>query len=242
VKLAIPSWEIPTLAISGSTDRFPVRRVFCMGLNYLDHKREMGISGDVPPFMFAKAVTHAVPCEPGAITDIKYPSKTTDYQWECELTAVIGKRGANIPAARANEHIWGYAVGLDMTRRDLQVWAKQNALPWDIGKDVEQSGPVGAITPASIMGHPTAAKSAVEVGSRSRHGRLTWGAHASPRRARDRWAQTPRPRASSQTRARRSMDLAISERKLRPVTRKETNSRRLGFSQRTSSRLRASRG
>jgi len=157
VKLAIPSWEIPTLAISGSTDRFPVRRVFCMGLNYLDHKQEMGITGDVPPFMFAKAVSHVVPCEAGAITDIKYPSKTTDYQWECELTAVIGKRGANIPAARANEHIWGYAVGLDMTRRDLQVWAKQNALPWEIGKDVEQSGPVGEITPVSIMGHPTAA-------------------------------------------------------------------------------------
>ncbi len=157
MNLAIPTWEIPTLAISGSTDRFPVRRVFCMGLNYLDHKKEMGITGEVPPFMFAKAVNHVVPCKAGEITDIKYPSKTTNYQWECELTAVIGKRGANIPAARANEHIWGYAVGLDMTRRDLQVWAKQNGLPWEVGKDVEQSAPVGEITPASKMGHPDSA-------------------------------------------------------------------------------------
>lgn len=155
MKLAIPSWEIPTLAISGSTDRFPVRRVFCMGLNYLDHKKEMGITGDVPPFMFTKAVNHVVPCKAGETTDIKYPSKTTNYQWECELTAVIGKRGANIPASRANEHVWGYAVGLDMTRRDLQLWAKDNALPWEVGKDVEQSGPVGEIVPASKMGHPT---------------------------------------------------------------------------------------
>lgn len=157
MKLAIPSWEIPTLAVFGSAERFPVRRVFCMGLNYLDHKIEMGVTGEVPPFMFTKAVNHVVPCEADAVTDIKYPSKTTNYQWECELTAVIGKRGANIPAARANEHIWGYAVGLDMTRRDLQLWAKDNGLPWEVGKDVEQSGPVGAIVPASKMGHPASA-------------------------------------------------------------------------------------
>ncbi len=157
MKLAIPSWEIPTLAISGSAERFPVRRVFCMGLNYLDHKKEMGVTGEVPPFMFTKAVNHVVPCAADAVTDIQYPSKTTNYQWECELTAVIGKRGANIPAARANEHIWGYAVGLDMTRRDLQLWAKNNGLPWEVGKDVEQSGPVGEIVPAATMGHPESA-------------------------------------------------------------------------------------
>ena len=157
MNLAIPTWEIPTLAITGSKERFPVRRVFCMGLNYLDHKREMGITGDVPAFMFTKAVNHVVPCNAGETTDIKYPGKTSNYQWECELTAVIGKRGANIPAARANEHIWGYAVGLDMTRRDLQLWAKSKELPWEVGKDVEQSGPVGEITPASKIGHPQSA-------------------------------------------------------------------------------------
>ncbi len=157
MSLVIPNWEIPTLAVYGSAERFPVRRVFCMGLNYLDHKKEMGVTGDVPPFMFTKAVNHVVPCEADAVTDIKYPSKTDNYQWECELTAVIGKRGANIEAAHANEHIWGYAVGLDMTRRDLQLWAKDNGLPWEVGKDVEQSGPVGAIIPASKMGHPKSA-------------------------------------------------------------------------------------
>jgi fumarylpyruvate hydrolase len=156
MKLAIPGWEIPTLPVAGSSERFPVRRIFCMGLNYHDHKKEMGITGDVPPFVFMKAVTHTVACEPDRITDIKYPSKTTDYQWECELTAVIGKRGANITAAKANDYVWGYAVGLDMTRRDLQIWTKDHSLPWEIGKDVEQSGPVGAIVPASKMGHPTA--------------------------------------------------------------------------------------
>jgi fumarylpyruvate hydrolase len=155
VKLAIPAWDIPTLPIVGSTERIPVRRVFCMGLNYLDHKREMGITGDVPPFVFTKAVNHVVPCEANETTAIRYPSKTGDYQWECEYTVVIGKRGANIAVERANDHIWGYAVGLDMTRRDLQLWAKNASLPWEIGKDVEQSAPVGPITPASKMGHPT---------------------------------------------------------------------------------------
>ncbi len=157
MNLAIPAWEIPTLAITGSQERIPVRRVFCMGLNYLDHKQEMGITGEVPAFMFTKAVNHVVPCDAGVITDIKYPSKTSNYQWECELTVVIGKRGKNIPAERANDHIWGYAVGLDMTRRDLQLWAKSKELPWEIGKDVEQSGPVGEVTAAAQMGHPQSA-------------------------------------------------------------------------------------
>jgi fumarylpyruvate hydrolase len=155
--LAIPTWDIPTLAIAGSTQRFPVRRVFCMGLNYSDHKKEMGITGEVPPFLFNKAVNHLVPCKAGAVTDIKYPSMTENYQWECELVAAIGKRGANIPAEKAREHIWGYAVGLDMTRRDLQLWAKTNGLPWEVGKDVEESGPVGELVPASKMGHPDSA-------------------------------------------------------------------------------------
>jgi fumarylpyruvate hydrolase len=155
MKLAIPGWEIPTLAVAGSDERIAVRRVFCMGLNYHDHKKEMGITTDVPPFVFTKAAWHAVGCEADRVTDIQYPGKTTNYQWECELTAVIGKRGANIPAAKANEHIWGYAVGLDMTRRDLQLWCKDHALPWEIGKDVEQSGPVGTVVPAAKMGHPT---------------------------------------------------------------------------------------
>jgi fumarylpyruvate hydrolase len=155
LKLAIPAWEIPTLAIEGSAERFPVRRVFCMGLNYLDHKREMGITGDVPPFVFTKAVNHVVPCEAGETASIRYPSKTTNYQWECEYTVAIGKGGSNIAAKDAYDHIFGYAVGLDMTRRDLQLWAKNEGLPWEIGKDVEQSGPVGPITPVATMGHPT---------------------------------------------------------------------------------------
>ena len=155
MKLAIPSWEIPTLAIVGSDERFPVRRVFCMGLNYLDHKREMGITGDVPPFVFTKAVNHVVPCEANETATMRYPSKTTNYQWECEYTVAIGKRGARIPAQSAYDHIFGYAVGLDMTRRDLQLKAKDDGMPWEVGKDVEQSGPVGPITRASTMGHPT---------------------------------------------------------------------------------------
>ncbi len=156
MKLAIPGWDIPTLAVAGSSERIAVRRVFCMGLNYHDHKKEMGITTDVPPFVFTKATCHAIGCEADSVTDIKYPSHTTNYQWECELTAVIGKRGVDIPAAKANDYIWGYAVGLDMTRRDLQLWTKDQSLPWEIGKDVEQSGPVGAVVPASKMGHPSA--------------------------------------------------------------------------------------
>ena len=155
MKLAIPGWDVPTLAVAGSDERIAVRRVFCMGLNYHDHKKEMGITTDVPPFVFTKATPHAVGCEADRVTDIQYPTKTTNYQWECELTAIIGKTCANVSAADANHYIWGYAVGLDMTRRDLQLWCKDSALPWEIGKDVEQSGPVGAVVPASKMGHPS---------------------------------------------------------------------------------------
>ncbi|HEX2829387.1 MAG TPA: fumarylacetoacetate hydrolase family protein [Burkholderiales bacterium] len=157
MKLAFPAWQIPTLPIVGSDERFPVRRAFCMGLNYLDHKKEMGITGDVPPFVFTKAVNHVVPCEAGETTAIGYPTKTGNYQWECEYTVAIGKRGSRIAAQNAYEHVFGYAVGLDLTRRDLQLWCKDAGLPWEIGKDVEQSGPVGPITPASKMGHPTSA-------------------------------------------------------------------------------------
>src|SRR5687768_9267219 len=128
-----------------------------MGLNYLDHKREMGITGDVPPFVFTKAVNHVVPCAANETTSIRYPGKTNNYQWECEYTVAIGKRGARIDASSAYDHVYGYPVGLDLTRRDLQLWAKDAGLPWEIGKDVEQSGPVGPITPASTMGHPTSA-------------------------------------------------------------------------------------
>ena len=158
VTLVIPGWDIPTLPVVGSLERFPVRRVFCMGLNYLDHKREMGITGDVPPFLFTKAVNHVVVCEADQTATLRYPSKTQDYQWECELTVAIGKRGAQIAAEHAHEHVYGYAVGLDMTRRDLQLWAKTNGLPWEVGKDVEESGPVGPVTPASRIGHPASAE------------------------------------------------------------------------------------
>ena len=103
MKLAIPGWDIPTLAVAGSDERIAVRRVFCMGLNYHDHKKEMGITTDVPPFVFTKATPHAVGCAADRVTDIKYPTKTTNYQWECELTAVIGKTCANVSAAKAND-------------------------------------------------------------------------------------------------------------------------------------------
>lgn len=139
-----------SLAVAGSTDRFPVRRVYCVGRNYAAHAREMGFdpSRD-PPFFFAKPADALVPVSPGSIAEVPYPSATQDYQHEIELVVAIGRRGAGIDAARAQEHVWGYAVGLDMTRRDLQLALRDKGRPWELGKAFDASGPIGPLTPAA---------------------------------------------------------------------------------------------
>jgi fumarylpyruvate hydrolase len=133
------------LPIDGSALRFPVRRVYCIGRNYADQAREMGHDPDrEPPFFFQKNADNLDPS--GAFA---YPSRGADIHHEVELAVALGKGGADIPEAEALGHVYGYAVALDMTRRDLQGEAKQLGRPWEIGKAFERSAPIGPITPAA---------------------------------------------------------------------------------------------
>jgi fumarylpyruvate hydrolase len=139
----------PAIPVSGTTDTFPVRRVYCVGRNYAEHAREMGFDPQRdPPFFFAKPADAVVPVPPGAVADIPYPPCTENYHHEIELVAAIGTRGADIEAAQALSHVWGYAVGLDMTRRDLQLALRDKGRPWELGKSFDASAPISPITPA----------------------------------------------------------------------------------------------
>ncbi len=140
--------------VAGSDALFPVRRIYCVGRNYVAHAREMGADVREPPFFFCKPDNAIVVCPPGRTVEVGYPTLTSDYQHEIELVAAVGKGGRDIPAARANEHVFGYAVGLDMTRRDLQGQMKKMGRPWEVGKAFDQSSPIGPIHPASKIGHP----------------------------------------------------------------------------------------
>jgi len=143
---------IPTLGVEETADLFPVNRIFCVGRNYADHAREMGHDPDrEPPFFFMKPGTCIVP----EGRDFPYPSLSEDVHYEFELVVAIGTGGANITAADAPKHIYGYAAGLDMTRRDLQWLAKKLARPWDASKAFDASAPCAKIVPATKIGHPS---------------------------------------------------------------------------------------
>ena len=142
--------------VAGSSALFPVRRLYCVGRNYAAHAREMGFDPDrEPPFFFCKPDNSIVVVPPGQTVSIAYPQQTSDYQHEIELVVAIGKAGRDIPVAQANEHVFGYAVGLDMTRRDLQLRARDKGRPWELGKAFDESAPIAPIVPASAIGHPT---------------------------------------------------------------------------------------
>ena len=158
MEFVIPTWEVPSLPIAGTNARFPVRRIFCVGRNYVEHQKEMGGDGREQPFFFTKSTHDLVPIADGASVSIHYPPMSTNYHWETEMVAVIGKGGFRIPVEKVNDHVWGYAIGLDMTRRDLQQAGKDKGRPWDFGKDFDQSAPIGVITPASKIGHPAKGK------------------------------------------------------------------------------------
>ena len=155
----IQSWSIPSVAVVGETGTFPVRRIYCVGRNYAAHAREMGHSGKEDPFFFMKPADAIVPS--GAI--IPYPSSTKNLHHEIELVVALKSGGRNIPSAKANDCIYGYAVGLDMTRRDLQDAAKKAGRPWDMGKGFDQSAPITPIQPAAKIGHPAKGKIWVKV-------------------------------------------------------------------------------
>lgn len=145
-----------TLAIAGSAERFPVRRVYCVGRNYADHAREMGHDPDrEPPFYFTKPAdavfTAAEGYDGGPPHQLPYPPQTDNLHHEIELVVAIGVGGADIDPGTALQHVWGYGVGVDLTRRDLQDVAKQARRPWDLAKGFDASGPISALVPAGSV-------------------------------------------------------------------------------------------
>jgi fumarylpyruvate hydrolase len=136
---------------------WPVRRIYCVGRNYEEHAKEMGFTGREPPFFFLKPADAIVHVPEGQTGEMPYPPGTSNLHYEMELVVAIGIGGANIKAADAMKHVWGYAVGLDMTRRDLQNEAKKQGRPWEIGKGFDHSAPIGPIVPAAQASNPSAA-------------------------------------------------------------------------------------
>lgn len=157
-----------SVAVVGQSARFPVRRVYCVGRNYEEHAKEMGFTGREPPFFFMKPGDAVVPVEADHTGVIRYPSLTSNLHHEIELVAAIGVGGANIAAQDAMKHIYGYAVGLDMTRRDLQGEMKKQGRPWCIGKGFDESAPMGPITPAVQAGDIERAEIFLQVNGKDR--------------------------------------------------------------------------
>ena len=141
-----------SVPVVGSSARFPVQRIYCVGRNYVEHAKEMGFTGREAPFFFMKPADALLVVESGQTGHMAYPTLTRDLHHEIELVVAIGTGGAQIRAADAMQHVFGYAVGLDMTRRDLQSDMKKQGRPWEIGKAFEQSGPIGPLTPAAQAG------------------------------------------------------------------------------------------
>ena len=145
-----------TVPIVGSNDVFPVRRIYCIGRNYAAHAREMGSDPTrEPPFFFQKPTDAIQNVKLGEVADHPYPSLTKNYHYEVELVAALKSGGRNIPIDKALDHVYGYAVGLDMTRRDLQRAMGDEKKPWEIGKSFDMSAPIGPIHPVEKVGHFT---------------------------------------------------------------------------------------
>lgn len=161
--IAVP--QTPSLAVEGQSARFPLRRVYCVGRNYSEHAREMGHDPDrEPPFFFSKPADAVVP----ASGSVPYPGLTEDLHYEVELVVAIAKGGKDIAAADALSHVWGYTVGVDLTRRDLQAQAKKMGRPWDFAKGFDSSAPASPLLPVSQTGHPASGKIWLDVNGEKR--------------------------------------------------------------------------
>jgi fumarylpyruvate hydrolase len=178
------SYVLPVAApasvpVQGAPDaRFAVHRIYCVGRNYVEHAREMGFTGREPPFFFLKPADAIVPVREGEVGQMHYPGLTADLHHEVELVVAIGTGGRDIAAADALAHVWGYGVGLDMTRRDLQGEMKKLGRPWCIGKAFDDSAPIGALRPAAdcAIGAETEIRLEVngQLRQRSTLGKLIW--------------------------------------------------------------------
>ncbi|MCG1043438.1 fumarylacetoacetate hydrolase family protein [Mycetohabitans sp. B8] len=152
-------FDVPTPAVpvAQSSDRFPVRRIYCVGRNYEAHALEMGHDPQrEPPFFFSKPADAVLYVAPGTVGEFPYPPESGEVHHEMELVVAIGRGGHDIPVEHALEHVYGYALGLDMTRRDLQAQAKKLGRPWDMAKGFDLSAPIGPIYPVSQIGHVAA--------------------------------------------------------------------------------------
>ena len=168
--------DSPSVEIEGRAERFPVHRIYCVGRNYAAHAREMGKDPDrEPPFFFTKPPDAVVPSG----TDVPYPPQTENFHHEIELVVAIGKQAQGIGEAQARDHIYGYAVGNDLTRRDLQLAARDKGRPWDTGKAFDLSAPISAIRPAEEIGHPASGRIWLSVNDEIRQDgdleELIWG-------------------------------------------------------------------
>ena len=175
MQYAIPAWDLPSIPIAGTEARFPVRHIYCVGRNYAEHAREMG--GDAakePPFFFMKPADSVVPVVPPAVGRIPYPMATRNLHHELELVVAIGASGVKVAPEAAQTLIFGYAVGLDMTRRDLQADMREKKRPWDIGKSFANAAPIAPIHEAAATGALTRGEITLEVnGQRRQHGDLS---------------------------------------------------------------------
>jgi fumarylpyruvate hydrolase len=167
VTFCFPPQPQPFLPVAERADAFPVHRIYCVGRNYEDHAREMGASGREAPFFFCKPADAVLCAEPGPAF-IRYPDRTADLQHEVELVVAIGAPGYRVPVEQAAPMIWGYTVGIDLTRRDLQADAKRQGRPWDVSKGFDRSAPLGAIRPVSGTGRLASQRIWLNVNGRSR--------------------------------------------------------------------------
>ncbi len=169
---------VVSVPVVGKAERFPVHRIYCVGRNYEEHAKEMGFTGREPPFFFMKPADAVLVVNAGETGEMPYPRLTQNLHHEIELVVAIGKGGKNIAATDAMSHVYGYAVGLDMTRRDLQNDMKKQGRPWCIGKGFDHSAPIGPITPAALAGDVANAEIYVQVNGedrqRSNTSQLIW--------------------------------------------------------------------
>jgi len=151
MQFVIPPCARAAVPVAGTSQLFPVHRIYCVGRNYVEHAQEMGATGREEPFFFMKPADAVLPVASGAIGEMPYPPMTKDLQHEIELVVAIGQGGRGIGVSDAMTHVWGYAVGLDMTRRDLQGEAKKLGRPWSTGKGFDHSAPIAPIHPAANL-------------------------------------------------------------------------------------------
>ncbi len=191
----VPAAPTTCVPVVGTDALFPVHRIYCVGRNYAEHAQEMGHSGREAPFFFMKPADAVLVAQPGGSTALPYPSLTTNLHHEVELVVAIGQGGRQIAVEDALRHVFGYAVGLDMTRRDLQSDMKAQGRPWCIGKGFDHSAPIGPISPTAFAGDLAQAEISLTVNGKMRQhstvNQLIWNIAETIAHLSEAWALQP---------------------------------------------------